>query len=105
MVNLPKSVMILGHKIPVVVKDLGSGLHGQSFWQDIDDKGPLIEINSRIQDQAQADRTLFHEMTHIVLGITGWAAKLSKEDSDDSEEEGIVVALEELWRAWVSIRS
>lgn len=97
MVNLPKSVMVLGYRVPVVVKDLGGSTDGQSHWQARKDPRPRIEISAALVDQAYADRVLFHEMTHLVFMITGWSSKLGK------HEEGLVCALEELHRAWTSM--
>ena len=81
---LPKKLTILGHPIKVVlVSKLEDDNHG-----DCDHIKRTIRISTSYPlDQQWA--TLYHECTHMVLGLTGLSELLT-----DNLEEAVVVAIE-----------
>lgn len=94
--QLPKTVRVLGLDVPVIVTELDPSDDGDQVWGDSYVDPTFTSGRIRIhqgQSQLSAEQTLFHEITHVVLGMTGWAAKLG-----DADEEALVSVLEHVWR-------
>lgn len=86
--KLPKHVMICGVKILIKQVKKSNGLYGH-----FDPATKAIYINLTLCDSEEEQRlTLFHEMCHAVLHLTGQSFTINNEDV----EEGIVRALEHL---------
>lgn len=96
MLQLPKTVTLLGVDVPVVPAELEPDAQGEPTWGDSYVEPTYDAGRIRIhtgQSQLSAEQTLFHECAHIVLGMSGWAAKLGEGD-----EEALVTVLEHVWR-------
>lgn len=87
--SLPKHVLICGHKVKV---QMFSDPHLYGCYHN-----GVIQINPELCGTHEMMRlTLFHEMSHAVLDLTGQADVLGCQ----RREEGIVKALENLLPAW-----
>lgn len=84
---IPKFVSIAGHKLPVnlVSKAVLEGDQGE--W---DHNEYVIRIAKDLPLHLQWS-TLYHEMTHATLYLTGWSDTLERKDVN---EEGMVLAFE-----------
>ena len=90
--QLPKEVTILGQKVKVVVTAL-KGLHG-----DFNGETLVIRINQNATIES-AQSTLFHEMLHACLKISGLGELLN-----EKLEEGIVSMLEIALRPFIILQ-
>ena len=88
----PKSVKLLGHTIKIDYTDtMDPGEYGESVGTK-----RMIKINTAMPEDA-FQSTLFHELCHMAIYLTGWTETLRKLDGKDAEgaiEEGLVLALE-----------
>lgn len=92
MTNFPTSIDIMGHEIQIELVEGLKNEDGQSLYGECDDAEKVIRICS-ISNKTQKKRleTLFHEICHMVLNLSGVAYML---DEEGKQEEAIVRALE-----------
>jgi Zn-dependent peptidase ImmA (M78 family) len=74
--KLPKSLLISGHKFIVECSEL------EEMYGDCDVQQRKIRINSSKSSEKQWE-TLFHEVIHAILGISGHS-ELLKEDGEEA---------------------
>lgn len=87
MAKLPKSIVILGHTIPIAVKE-GIKDGNNEIFGEFNKETMSIELDSKNSDKEMAD-TLLHEILHAILHITGHSYRLKHK-----EEEALVRGLE-----------
>lgn len=90
--ELPSSVSILGRELKVTVTNL-KGLHG-----DFSLDKSLIRIHQSVPVESAKD-TLFHEMIHAALAISGHNEMLT-----EGQEEAIVRMMEHAFSGYFDIK-
>lgn len=79
----PLEITVLGHVFTVEESTtLSDGTYGETHGHE-----RKIYLKAGLSDE-ERESTLLHEVIHAVFHITGWTDKL------ESEEEGLVMALE-----------